>query len=262
MKYLKLNLIIVFLSVTLYSCTKDNIFLPDLNGNLVGYVYTLNEFRQPYSDHSGVTITALGKDKVYTVSSDKMGRFEFVNLPTGTYELHFEKSGFGTLKQFGVKHLGGQPTVIGLPFEQNSYGSAFLLIEKPTTGIMNLNISNDSLNCTFSITKPEPAQIILKIYFSRAGNFSSESASWSQVVYVQNKGILYSGKISIDEYGFDPGEKIYFMARLYPYSPSAVVLDNSIKLTGVDNYYDYDTNKTVYPSLGEESSIYYFIYAK
>src|SRR5512133_2002246 len=91
--------ILMCLTMILSSCTKTEI-IPDLKGSLVGYVYTFDEFAKSSvpEDNSGVTVTAFGMKK-YQALSDKNGRFEFSKLPAGTYELQFQKKGYGTLMQ-------------------------------------------------------------------------------------------------------------------------------------------------------------------
>lgn len=101
-----LPLLALLLPFVFHGCSKED-YLPGLTGKMVGHIYTFSQFGKLLDDHSQVKITAIGMDESYTVNSDQSGRFELTELPTGTYELHFEKSGFGVLKQFGVQHLGG-----------------------------------------------------------------------------------------------------------------------------------------------------------
>jgi hypothetical protein len=260
MKVKQSLLAVIFISVTFLGCSKKDGFLPDLEGNLVGYVYTFDEFRILLNDHSGVIVTALGLNNEYKVATDKEGRFEFVNLPAGTYEIHFEKTGFGTLKQFGIKHLGGQPTVLGMPFNQGSYGSAFFLIELPTTQIANMQIANDSLFCEFSFMKPEPDYLSMNMYFSSEDNFQIESAMLKMGVSVIKKGTLYSAKLNMSNFPFKSGEKVYFRGLTSPNYESGITLFDGRIIGGISYYFDYENNIMVYPSLGNKSAQYFFIF--
>jgi hypothetical protein len=247
-----------FLSANFMSCSKDEL-LPDLEGNLVGYIYTFDEFRNLLNDHSGVLITAFGVNKEYKVISDEEGRFEFVNLPAGTYEIHFEKSGFGTLKQFGIKHLGGEPTVLGMPFGHDSNGLAFFLIEVPTTGIDDLRIENDSVYCEFSFIKPEPDFLLVRLYFSSTDNFELQSAQFVIDLFIRKNGTIYTAKMKYNDFPFKVGEKVFFRGRTSPYYGSGITLFNGRVIVGIEYYFDYESNSMVYPSLGNKSAQYFFI---
>lgn len=249
---------VFFLSVIFQSCTKKG-FLPDLEGSMVGYVYTLDEFSQLLSDHSSVLITALGKKEIYRTYSDKTGRFEFKNLPAGTYELHFEKPGFGTLKQFGIKHLGGEPTVLGMIFGHNSNGAAFFIYELPTTEINYLKIEYKGTYCECSFTKPEPAAIGIQLYFSLQDNFDLLSAQFMVSSQRLDKdGVGYKGLQNFI-LPFKAGDKVFFRACASPRYGNTLVLFNRRFILGIDSYFDYASNQTVYPALGKESAQFSFI---
>ena len=102
---------ILLICAVLSACHKVNL-LPDLEGNMVGFVNTFDEFSNQLQDRSDVLVSAEGSEG-YTAYTDKAGRFEFIGLPNGTYELVFTKAGFDTLKRSGIKHLGGTPTILG-----------------------------------------------------------------------------------------------------------------------------------------------------
>jgi hypothetical protein len=92
-------------------CEKE-VVIPDLEGDIIGYLTTFDEFGLLY-DHSGVKITTQGLEGSYTASSDVIGKYEFSNLPVGTYDLVFSKEGFVNDTLRSVKHLGGKPTILG-----------------------------------------------------------------------------------------------------------------------------------------------------
>jgi hypothetical protein len=245
----------IIITLLLPSCSKDN-FLPDLEGNMVGYAYTFNEFAELLPDHSGVIVSTQGKKK-YKADTDKSGRFEFKNIPAGTYVLTFEKPGFGTLKYFGVKHLGGTPTIIGKREDGYSiYG--FFIYQLPKTKILDLRVENDSLYAKFDLVDKEPYWMLLQLYFSDKSGFRDDEAQ--QIV---NMGLrpgkeFYKCQLVQNKLpDLPPGKEIFFRARIYA-SNSGIDVDN-IDVYGISNYFDYSLNKTVYPSLGDESSEYSFI---
>jgi hypothetical protein len=248
--------------LSLLSCTKTEI-IPDLKGNMVGYVYTFDEFAKSSvpKDNSGVTITALGTKK-YRAFSDKNGRFEFSKLPAGTYELVFEKKGFGTLKQFDIKHLGGEPTVLYMPFDHSSNSSAFFLYTLPATDLSELKIEHDSIFCRFSFPGLQPESVYIQLYISKEENFESNSAELILTNFSMVKsGDKYSGKLyylsgyeSHTGLPFKTGEKIFFRACASPFYGSLITILNSWYLIGIDTYFDYENNRVVYPALGKESA--------
>jgi hypothetical protein len=255
------------ISLILISCTKTE-FLPDLKGNMVGYVYTFKEFERSIpKDNSGVTVTALGM-KEYRTTSDKNGRFEFTNLPAGTYELQMHKNGFGTLKKAGIKHLGGEPTILNMPFNMTTNTSAFFIYELPATEITEMKIEHDSLFCKFSFPGSQPDLVCIQLYISGQDNFESDSADL--IFRNFNMGMkdgFYAGLLSHYTGAYDlhsglpykSGEKIFFKARTSPYYGLSVTFLNSWYLTGIDTYFDYENNRVVYPALGKESAQYSYI---
>jgi hypothetical protein len=243
-------------------CTKKDV-VPDLKGTIVGYIFTFDEFALSTvsDDNSGVLVVALGKTAAYRTFSEKSGRFEFDDLPAGTYELQFIKEGYGTLKQFGIKHLGGEPTIVDLNFgKSDSDGSfipAYFLYEIPTTEITSMKIENNVITCTLKFIKPAPDYIGLRLYFSRSENFEIKDAQYViPLQYFQKDGDNYNSAYSINF--ANPGEKIYYKACIDP-THSSFMIFNRWYLAAIDSYFDYESNQMVYPSLGEISAQYSFI---
>lgn len=259
--------ILLCLTMILSGCTKTEI-IPDLKGSLVGYVYTFDEFAKSSvpEDNSGVTVTALGI-KEYRAFSDKNGRFEFPKLPAGTYELLFEKKGYGTLRQFGIKHLGGEPTVLYMPFDHSTNSSAFFLYAMPATEITELKIEHDSIFCGFSFYGVQPDFINIQLYISQKENFETNSADLIFTNFsMEKKGGLYARQLyHLSAFEMRPGlpfksgEKIFFKACASPFYGSAITMLNSWILVGIDTYFDYENNRIVYPALGKESAQYSYI---
>ena len=263
MKSVKYNIIIsvIVLFGISQSCKKTDL-LPDLKGSMVGYVYTFDEFSQLLDDHSKVLISALGNQKTYQVFSDKNGRFEFENLPAGTYELHFEKQGFGILKQFGIQHLGGEPTVLGMLFGHDSNGSAFFIYELSTTEITLLNIENHNIYCNCSFSKQAPENLGIQLYFSMVDNFDIQSAQFvipSERLQKDSAGYVAQESFSLP---YKQGDKVYYRACPAPLYGSAIGMFNHRFIFGIDSYFDYGIHQVVYPALGKVSAQYSFIVGK
>jgi hypothetical protein len=255
-----LSLAIFLLPAFYNGCSKEE-YLPGLTGSMVGYLYTFDEFGNLLDDHSQVKITAFGLDHTYTAHSDEQGRFKLAEVPTGTYELLFEKNGFGVLKQFGVQHLGGKPTV--LPFV-DSYEYAYFLYEMPTTTIADIGILNDSITvtCSFTVTPP-PDWLPLQIYYSRSSDFALSDAEFMERRSLWKSGDYYTGTLYFKGTPFEPGETVYCKACYYNtvgmFQPE---MERWRSIYGVDTYFDYERNETIYPNLGDESAVFSFIFTE
>lgn len=240
-------------------CNCEKGFLPELEGSLVGYVYTFDEFANLLEDHSKVVVSAFGMQRVYQTRTDASGRFELMNLPVGTYELHFEKPGFGTMKQFGIQHLGGTPTILGLSYVEHGYASyAIFIYQLPTTEILSLSIENDTLIAEFVFSGPEPENIGLHMYFSTETGFALDHAS-----YITNLSLFYSNgkyqcEAKTDRLPFSQGVTIYYRASVLS-TVHTIRARGYNNIYGTDSYVNCENNSTIYPNLGDDSPEFSFI---
>jgi hypothetical protein len=247
----------LFFNVVFISCNKDEM-LPDLKGSLVGYVYTFDEFASLLDDHSNVLVTALGLDH-FSTWTDKNGRFEFKDLPAGTYELNIEKEGFGTMKQFGIQHLGGQPTILGLRLDGSTNSEAFFIYQMPTTEIISLSVEKNTLTGVFSFAENGHDYVPLQVYCSNVKDFDISDAQLVSGPYVNLINGEYKGRIYNLETKFQPGEEVFYKARIL-YTRGAITDFVNRIVVGIDTYFDYSINTTIYPNIGDESAQYSFIY--
>ena len=255
-------LFLLSISVFLTSCTKTE-YEPGLKGNMVGYVVTFDEYSKPLADHSKVLVMAIGKGKVFTTATDKKGRFEFDRLPTGTYELQFEKKGFSTLKQFGIQHLGGEPTILNS--DLSNY-SAYFLYQKSSGTISIIKIENDSIFCQCSFVVPQPDQISIQLFVSKDPAFNIEEiAPLVPNLWLSRNGNIYQGALfyatnffAAPGLPYNAGETVYLKACICPtYSTSMVVYNRYVY--GIMTYFDYDKNLVIYPGLGTESELFTYV---
>jgi hypothetical protein len=248
---------VFFLNIVFFSCTKDEL-LPNLKGSLVGYVYTFDEFANLLDDHSNVKVTALGLDH-FSTRTDKNGRFEFKELPAGTYELHLEKEGFGTMKQFGIQHLGGQPTTLGLLLDGSANSEAFFIYQMPTTEIISLSVEKDTLTGVFSFTGMQPENVLLQVYCSNVKDFDISDNQLVTGAFLNRIYGGYRGVVHNLETKFLPGEEVFYRACILCRKGEITDFVNRTVI-GIDTYFDYSTNAIVYPNSGDESAQYSFIY--
>lgn len=257
-------LLLLFLTflVLLTSCTKTE-YEPRLKGNMVGYVVTFDEYSKPLTNHNRVLAMAIGKDVVLTASTDKNGRFEFEDLPTGTYELRFEKKGFSSLKQYGIQHLGGEPTILNS--DLSNY-SPYFLFQKISGAISINKIENDSIFCQCSFVIPQPDQINIQLFLSRDPDFNiDETAPLLPNIWLSRHGNIYKGALyyatnffSAPGLPYNTGETVYLKACICPNYSTTVRINNKY-LNGVMTYFDYDKDLIIYPGLSTESELFTYV---
>lgn len=248
--------IFFLVSVLFSSCVKE-ILVPDLEGSVVGFVYTFDEFANRLEDRSNVQVIARGL-KIYITFTDRNGRFEFEDLPTGTYDLGFYKPGFGALYYPGVKHLGGMPTTLGLSFSSATNCSAFFLYQIPKTEIIDLKVENDSIHAKFRFFDPEPDYMRLSIYLSDKNGFTSDEAKGTMLATLRREEDGYKGFFNYNYVNFPKGTEVFYIACILNRAVSTKDFGNRI-FVPIDSYFDYTLNKTVYPNLGNESAQFSFI---
>ena len=76
---------------------------------------TVTCFERPYSGPDGkgfVKVTVEGTDPVRTLQTDGAGNFQIDNLPMGTYNLVFEREGYGTNRVQGLAFVGGDEPLV------------------------------------------------------------------------------------------------------------------------------------------------------
>lgn len=85
----------------------------NLTGSIYGFVATVDEYGATTAK-SGVTVTIDGVTPAAIATTNADGRYEFIGVRNGTYNLTFSRPGLGALRRFGVAHVGGdQPTFLG-----------------------------------------------------------------------------------------------------------------------------------------------------
>lgn len=257
MKSSRLLSIFVILATCLFPGCRNTVTQPDLSGSMVGYVYTFDEYYNILEKHDNVLVTAMGNGH-YTTKTDMYGRFEFKSIPAGTYEIDMEKEGFGTMKQFGIQHLGGQPTLLGQAYyDYNMY--AFFLYQRITSSITFLSYEKDTLTATLDFHGHDPSayNVILLVYFSRSEGFVLTDAEYSEAIYMSKNQNVYKGVIKGLEERFGSSDKFVFKGHiLIGGTEGSGVYYSGNYINGITSYFDYYLHETVYPNLGPLSNEY------
>jgi hypothetical protein len=126
-------------------------------GNLVGFVSPLDEngINLP---KAGVTVTITNTTPALTQTTDANGRYEFVALRSGTYNLTFTRNDLSLFKVFGYGHVGGdQPGLLG-----TTYLTAYA-----TTVVSNVTVGSAQYSPNVGFYTP------LNLVISGGGNINS-----------------------------------------------------------------------------------------
>lgn len=231
-------ILLLFLSVSI-SCKEK------WQGNLVGYIRSLDEFAEFNGDEEGFIVTAMGQ-RYYTTYTDKDGRFEFSDLPTGTYEISIHKEGYCMMKEFSIRLLGGAPTILHV----GSDGIIkYYLYRVPESTITELEVTGNVLNARISHPSVLPEKMKLRIYYSDIQGFNGSEIRRTEIRSLDKNGDLYSGVMDLTNFPFSAGQKIYVRARVL-----------NFQTTGLSSYYDPVSDQDVYPNQGALSEEFSFIF--
>lgn len=100
-------IISLFSALFVIACSDDN-DTPSLptRGILLGNIQTFDDKLVSTNDAGGVTVTASNlTGQTFSATTDNTGRYTFNELPYDNYQFEISKSGYGTLKVFGISHV-------------------------------------------------------------------------------------------------------------------------------------------------------------
>ncbi len=80
---------------------------PSDTGTIIGNTVLYNEFSFKETDHSGTIVTLISGNFQQNDTTDLEGNYQFHGIKTDTYDMTFQKSGFGVMKIYGLTHIAG-----------------------------------------------------------------------------------------------------------------------------------------------------------
>jgi hypothetical protein len=239
---------------------------PSDTGSILGRLDLFDEFSYKKNDASGTIITLTSGSLIRTDTTGPTGQYRFSGLRTGTYDLSYQKTGYGTMKLFGLSHFGGgpQPTSI--------YDIDVLQIPQKTA-VDNLAIfSNDGLNTVFSILL-DTSSLQYVQYYQNFQLFISKDKNVSPFHFAHMIGFLFTpdgngkysavmGKTDVtNPLPFKTGDTLYAVTYTYNrYVHPTVATDNFIDPGGQAYYIDPQTGLIIYPNMSRPSNILQFVY--
>ncbi len=242
---------LILFSTTLVSgCSPSGDYKPWLIGDIYGRVNTFNEFGHVDENFSGVIVTAYGIKMNYIGATNASGEFKIPAVPNGTYDLSFEKKGYGTLKLISMQHLGGTATVLN---------DIYFLYRIPDSRTKEMTIRNDTLSVSLENSGNDSSdKLLLQVSFSGTPGFDPEHPDFKlyySLYLSKGKFIASTQYYNINwnpnnyySLYYRPGQTVYIRARIFTSVPG-----------GVDTYYDYDLKQTIYPNLGKPSDEFTFV---
>jgi hypothetical protein len=247
MKFPKLNITRIILSVAilyvLSACHNDD----EIGVKIDKFYSTFRGYAVAYSDsyeYKDINVTIQKEDLVRKAKTDETGIFFFDSLETGTYNLIFEKEGFGTYKTFGIRHFGYPSDTLYKTYVP-IFKKAVSVVQK--TGSVNKEFFStySFLKIELNITNFQEYRESVIAFVSKDKNVSKDSyefylakeysSFWVQGDPGKNyKGISFPYS-EILKNGYKNGDKIYF--KFYTINNS----DNG--------YTDYELKKQVFPTI-------------
>ena len=191
---------------------------PSLSGNIVGFVNPVDEDGDPLSK-AGVTVTITSVTPQVTQTTDATGRYEFANLPNGTYNLSYSRTGLGLYKVFGYGLVGGnQPGLLNTTY----------LSQVSSTMVSNLTASTPQFNSNsgyyteLSATLSNPTSTSnyrrMAVYASATTGVNSTTGTLigEYFVYQGNgggqTGTVQVSRAALTAAGFATGSRVYAIA--------------------------------------------------
>lgn len=188
----------------------DNTPDPATKADITGSVRLYNEGTARLPDE-GMTVRLEGITPATSAVTGPDGKFTLADVPFGTYTLVYEKTGFGTFRQFNVAHTDtGGPTILT---------STTSLGQSSTTAVTALAASVSGTDVMLSITT-DPAGSNGNTRYVRYVLSTSPLVSATDYMYV-SPGLVaqinpYTGTLTraaLQQAGFGIGQTVY--ARAY-----------------------------------------------
>jgi hypothetical protein len=210
--------LVIFSIVFISSCSEDN-DTPALptKGTLLGNIQTFDDKLISTSDNGGVTVSASNlTGQTFTTTTDNTGRYTFNELPFDNYQFEISKTGYGTLKVFGISHVYNKD-VISTIVQNITFGKL------STTTVTGLSFKEFSINGEVGVSfdynlspVPTPSnKAFVRYFLSTSANVSNSNFTARTEVLSFSSLSANTGftKEKLLEMGFTTGQTVY--VRMY-----------------------------------------------
>jgi len=209
-----LPLVMLTLTLTLFSRKKTNDNTASTGGKLQGTIQAWDDKLSYNLDASGITVSIVN-NTAYRATTDANGKFTFDNLPFDNYDLQISKSGYGNKKIYGIIHAAtstSSDTMIPLV----GFGKL------STTTIASFSTSGNNFagepGVGFTITfNPAPStsnRAYIRYFFSTSADVSSSkyTAVSDLKTYASNNSFAGFTVSDLAAMGFVSGQTVYVKA--------------------------------------------------
>jgi hypothetical protein len=223
MRWYDVAAMLIVIGILVSGCSKNenplSVSSSDMSGKLGGWVELKDAEGRTIPDAGGVSVTVEGTN--FTATTGSNGQWSIASLPAGTYVVTFSKSGYGTYKSIGHRHVGGG----------DSYLSPVTLGAVPNSAITSFSVrSLDSIYSDSIITyfkhvevkteySGDPGRI--KVYFGNNQNVSNTPGNYLFVldaIQYQDgnwrKMLLRVRSEDLVQYGITSGTTLYAVAYI------------------------------------------------
>lgn len=236
------RIVLLFSLIFLASCGDDKVLnvteLP--RGTMLGSVILTSNDTTRY-DLSGVTVKLDGT--AFSTQTDALGKWKLENVPSRTYNITFEKGGFGYTKLYSFGFLGGVPITVPV---QSLY--RFPKCSPIFDNVIVMDSTQFQLNAHLPCGNDNTSHYI--VYFLGNNPDVSYKSGKHQFSIVGGAAGTGPASVAVSTIYFQPG---------YPYADSKLKLRDSIyavayAIGGYTASIDPVTGEAVYPSLLLETS--------
>ena len=219
----------------MYSCLDSDDQYELTERDVYGAVSLFDEFGNP-TDNFSMKVSVDGTIPPVSGVTDHYGTYLLKDVPFGTYDLIFEKSGFGTYVMKAVEHINtGSPTKITrIP----------LLSEESSTKIRILTIETSVDTIFVTVVTDPPATMVknryIRLFYSSQSNVGNlKYEHYSDLITVDKTSFtLKFEKTYFTDMGYDPGQSVFVRAYGDSY---------------YSNEYVNDSLRMIFPNLNENT---------
>lgn len=212
-----------------------------LKGDITGFVNLSDEIGNSIAK-DGMKVTLVGSSPEISGTTNEDGKYELKGVESGTYDLTFTKTNFGTFRRLSVAHLGGNaPTFLG---SNNLWETAKTVVSK-----LSVEVKGMSILVSGASTPVMPAgtaaslQRRARVFFGRDDkvSFLNYVSTFNQfLIPGGNDGTFTLSLINANFSGFKSGDKVFIIC--YGISP----LENA--------FTDIVTGRTIFSGVNPTAS--------
>lgn len=204
-------------------------------GNIIGFANAFTEAAALLPSFEGTSVLLEGNGLSKTVSTNAEGKYEFTDIPVGTYNFTFTRTGFGTRRIFGKPHAGGSNITVN---------NAMQLVANPSLNITSVTLTPSGNNINGSGTTsgmmiPGTTNIFVVAFISTSNTVSNTNYMLATSSFLGGTNTNFTSTFLNVAQNFPAGTQLYFRV----YGASSANFD-----------IDYATGRRIYSNLGTTPS--------